>query len=39
MVGDLDMYLNDVYTSKDFEQERFESSDIINFQGNRKIVL
>lgn len=39
MVGDLDMYLNDIYTNKEFEKERFESSDIINFQGNRKIIL
>lgn len=38
-IGDLDMYLNDVYSNKEFEKERFESSDLINFQGNRKIVL
>lgn len=39
LIGDLNMYLNDVYTNPEFEKERFESSDIINFQGNRKIIL
>ena len=38
-LGDFDMLYNELKTSDYFEKERFESSDIINFQGNRKIVL
>ena len=37
--GNFDMFMNDIYLSKEFEEERFESSDIINYQGARKIVL
>lgn len=37
--GEFEMLWNYIQTSDYFEKERFESSDIINFQGNRKIVL
>lgn len=36
MIGDLDMYINDVMTNKEFEKERFENTNIIHFQGNNK---
>lgn len=37
--GDYKQYMMDIYSNPEFEKERFDSSDIINFQGNRKIVL
>lgn len=37
--GDYKMFMMDIYSSDYFEKERFESNDMINFQGNRKIVL
>lgn len=36
--GNLTMYLEDIYTNPEFEKERFESSDLINFQGDRKLL-
>jgi len=36
--GNLTMYLEDVYTNPEFEQERFKSSELINFQGDRKLL-
>jgi len=38
-IGDLSMYLNDVYSNPDFEKERFESSELIDFQLNKKTLL
>lgn len=37
--GDLDMYMNDVYTNAEFEKERFESSIMLEFQGDKKYLL
>lgn len=37
--GNLDMYLEDIYTNPEFENERFESSTLVNFQGARKDIL
>lgn len=39
LTGDFQMYLDDIMNNPDFEKERFESSDLINFQGNRKAIL
>jgi hypothetical protein len=36
--GNLTMYLEDVYTNPEFEKERFESSELFNFQGDRKLL-
>lgn len=36
--GNLDMYLYDIATNPDFAAERFKSSDLINFQGDRKLL-
>lgn len=36
--GDLQMYLDDIKTNPEFEKERFESSTLINFQGDRKLL-
>lgn len=38
-IGDKEMYLNDIYTNVEFEKERFDSSELINFQGARKDIL
>ena len=38
-VGDFDMFVNDIISSNYFKNERFVSNDMINYQGNRKIVL
>jgi|SRR6185369_1791818 len=37
-LGDLNMYLNDVYSNPEFEKERFESNHIIEFQGDPKYL-
>jgi len=37
--GDFEMFLNELNNSDYFSKERFESSDMINYQGNRKIIL
>lgn len=37
--GNLTMYLEDIYTNPEFENERFESSTLVNFQGMRKDIL
>lgn len=34
----LAMYLEDIYTNAEFEKERFESSELINFQGDQKLL-
>ncbi len=39
LIGNLAMYLEDIYTNPEFEKERFESSRLINFQGRRKDIL
>lgn len=39
LTGNLTMYLEDIYTNPEFEEERFESSTLINFQGLRKDIL
>lgn len=36
--SNLSMYLEDIYTNPEFEKERFESSELINFQGDRKLL-
>jgi SAM-dependent methyltransferase len=36
--GNLSMYLEDIYSNPEFEKERFESSTLINFQGDRKLL-
>lgn len=36
--GDIQMYLDDIYNNPEFEQERFESSTLINYQGDRKLL-
>jgi SAM-dependent methyltransferase len=36
--GNLMKYLEDIYTNPEFEKERFESSQLINFQGDRKLL-
>lgn len=38
LTGNLTMYLEDIYTNPEFEKERFESNDLINFQGDRKLL-
>jgi hypothetical protein len=38
-LGDLDIYLNDINSSKEFEEERAESTKLINLQGKRLDVL
>lgn len=38
LTGNLDMYLYDIGTNPDFAEERFQSSDLINFQGDRKLL-
>lgn len=38
-IGDFQMFLDDIHSSDYFKNERFVSNDMINFQGNRKIVL
>ncbi len=38
-LGDLQVYLNDIYSSVDFAEERLESSKLINLQGQRIDVL
>lgn len=37
--GDLAMYMNDVYTNPEFEKERFESSIMLEFQGDKRYLL
>lgn len=36
--GNITMYLEDIYTNPEFENERFQSSELINFQGDRKLL-
>lgn len=36
--GDLELYLKDIKENPEFEKERMESSDLINFQGDRKLL-
>lgn len=36
--GNLTMYLEDIYTNPEFEKERFESNQLLNFQGDRKLL-
>ncbi len=36
--GDLQMYLDDITDGPDFQIERFESSTLVNFQGDRKLL-
>jgi SAM-dependent methyltransferase len=36
--GDLQMYLDDICHNPEFAEERFKSNDLINFQGNRKLL-
>ena len=36
--GNLQMYLDDIYTNPEFEKERFESNHIIEFQGDPKYL-
>lgn len=36
--GDFDKYIFDIGSNPDFEEERFKSSDLINFQGDRKLL-
>lgn len=38
VMGNLTQYLEDIYTNPEFEEERFKSSDLINFQGDRKLL-
>lgn len=38
LTGNLTMYLEDIYTNPEFEKERFESTELINFQGNRMLL-
>lgn len=38
LTGNLMMYLEDIYTNPDFAVERFESSELINYQGDRKLL-
>ena len=38
-LGDFEMFWNEIHTTDYFNKEKFESNDLINFQGNRKIVL
>lgn len=38
-IGDFKMFIDDIHTSDYFKTATFESSDTINFQGNRKTVL
>lgn len=38
MTGNLEMYLEDINTNPEFAEERFKSSDLINFQGDRKLL-
>jgi hypothetical protein len=35
--GDLQMYLDDIYQNPDFAEERFKSTDLINFS-DRKLL-
>ncbi len=37
--GDLYKYLEQVYNDKEFEKERFESSTLIEYQGDKKFLL
>jgi hypothetical protein len=37
--GDLDAYMQDVFTSPEFEAERFESSSLIEYQGKKIFLL
>lgn len=36
--GNLMMYLEDIYTNPDFEDERFQSTALVNFQGDRMLL-
>lgn len=36
--GDLQMYLDDIDKNPEFEKEQFQSNDLINFQGDRKLL-
>lgn len=36
--GNLQMYLDDIHANPEFENERFVSSDNVNFQGDRKLL-
>lgn len=38
VTGNLTMYLEDIYTNPEFEEERFKSNDLINFQGDRMLL-
>lgn len=38
VMGDLGAYLEDIRTNPEFAEERFQSSDLINFQGDRKLL-
>lgn len=38
-LGDLSIYLNDIYSSSEFATERMESTQLINLQGMRRDVL
>lgn len=36
--GNLSKFLEDIFTNPEFENERHESSELINYQGNRKLL-
>jgi SAM-dependent methyltransferase len=36
--GNLQMYLDDIHNNPEFERERFVSSTLVNFQGDRKLL-
>jgi hypothetical protein len=38
-IGDYEMFMNDIYTSDYFKTAKFESSNLLNFQGARKDIL
>ena len=37
--GDLHAFLSECYSNKEFEKERFESNDGIEYQGDKKYLL
>ena len=39
ITGDFDMYMEDIMTNPEFEKERFETSNLIEFQGDKKYLL
>lgn len=38
-MGDLHLYLLDIFTNPEFEKDRYESSSLIEFQGDKKFLL